>query len=72
MINITCKWDDEKYFDLTKRTGVYTAPDGKKIRLLHASGNVDVEEIINVNEMKIGIKPITSHNNAFTHVGFFC
>ena len=71
-MNITCKWDDEKYFDLTKRTGVYTASDGKKIRLLHASGNVDVEEIINVNGMKIGIKSITSHNNAFTHVGFFC
>lgn len=71
-MKIQAKWNEDAYISLTGNTGIYLAPDGKQIRLLRCFGTFNVIEIINVNGVDIGIKPIKAHNNAYTHVGFFC
>lgn len=71
-MEIKAKWDEDVYLNLTGNTGVYVTQDGKQIRLLRCPGSFNVTEIINVDGVNIGIKPIKAHNNAYTHVGFFC
>lgn len=73
MVTVNCKWDEMKYFDLTKKTGVYVTSDGKKVRILHCINTADVDEVIETEDgTKLGIRKVATHNDNFTHVGFFC
>lgn len=66
-------WNDDAYFNLTKGTGIYATPDGKRIRILRCLNYMEVDEIVDTEGgIKLGIKKINAHNGNFTHAGFFC
>ena len=69
-MKIKTTWNDIIYFDLIKRNGLIYANDGIIIRMLRVSNpEVEVERVITVKGIKIGIKSIVA--DGYTHLGFF-
>ena len=69
-MKIKTTWNDITYFDLIKRNGLIYTDNGIIIRMLRVSNpEVEVEEVVTVKGIKIGIKSVEA--DGYTHLGFF-